>query len=306
MSNPYVYACQLAGLCATWTIAAVTIDHYENFPVASILCPPALRPAITAIYGFARTADDLADEGDTTPAQRLAQLADYRADLRAVFDGGVSSTRWQHVFNPLRVAVVDHALPQSLLADLLSAFEQDVVKHAYADRAELLDYCRRSANPVGRLMLHLYGLRDELALRQSDAICTALQLANFWQDLSVDTQRGRLYVPASDCVRHGVEPSGLLVQRDAPTVRALVADLVSWTRELMQAGTPLVHAIPGRSGWELRLVVQGGLRILDKIEALGFASLHSRPTLRWTDTPLLLWRALCMRATSTQAVRKPA
>lgn len=283
----------------------MTIDHYENFPVASFLCPPALRPTITAIYGFARTADDLADEGDTAPAQRLAELAAYRADLCAVFDGGDASTRWQHVFNPLRAAIAERALPQSLLADLLSAFEQDVVKNAYANRAELLDYCRRSANPIGRLLLHLYGLRDEQALRQSDAICTALQLANFWQDLSVDTQRGRIYAPASDCVRHGVHASGLLVQRDAPTVRALVADLVRWTRELMLTGAPLVHTIPGRAGWELRLVVQGGLRVLDKIEALGFTSLQTRPTLRWTDTPLLLWRALRMRATSAKTMSAP-
>ena len=274
----------------------MSVDHYENFPVASLLCPPALRPAVAAIYHFARTADDIADEGDATPAQRLADLAAYRAELQAACRGaGVASARWPQVFGPLRTVLASHALPPDLLTDLLSAFEQDVVRDAYVDRADLLDYCRRSANPVGRLMLHLYGIGGAQALHQSDAICSALQLANFWQDLSVDTRRGRLYVPASDCARRGVDPASLLTQRDAPIVRALVADLVGWARELMCAGAPLVHAIPGRAGWELRLVVQGGLRILEKIAALDFATLQGRPTLRWYDAPLLLWRALWMR-----------
>ncbi|HZT55530.1 MAG TPA: squalene synthase HpnC [Burkholderiaceae bacterium] len=274
----------------------MSVDHYENFPVASLLCPPALRPAVAAIYHFARTADDIADEGDAPPAQRLADLAAYRADLAAACNGDAISARWPQVFDPLRTMLAGHALPVELLGDLLDAFEQDVVKTRYADRAELLDYCRRSANPVGRLLLHLYGVGDAQALRRSDAICTALQLANFWQDLGVDTRRGRLYAPASDCARSGVDAAALLAQRDAPNVRALVGELVGWTRELMLAGAPLVHAIPGRAGWELRLVVQGGLRILEKIAALDFATLQSRPKLHWHDAPLLLWRALWMRA----------
>ena len=273
----------------------MSIDHYENFPVASLLCPPALRPAVTAIYAFARTADDIADEGDAPPEQRLADLAAYRTDLQAACQGGGASTRWPQVFGALRPVITQYALPVDLLRDLLSAFGQDVVKHRYADRAEVLDYCRRSANPVGRLLLHLYGVGGAHALRQSDAICTALQLANFWQDLGVDTQRGRLYVPASDCARRGVDSQAVLARHDAPDTRALVADMVGWARELMLAGAPLVHAIPGRAGWELRLVVQGGLRILEKITATGFATLQRRPTLHWYDAPLLLWRALRMR-----------
>ena len=301
MSNPdTAHGVSRACRCparAPWTIAPVSVDHYENFPVASILCPPALRPAVAAIYAFARTADDLADEGDAAPAQRLADLAAYRADLQAICGAApASSTRWPQVFDPLRAVLAKHALPHVLLFDLLSAFEQDVVKHDYADRAELLDYCRRSANPVGRLLLHLYGVTGEPSMRQSDAICTALQLANFWQDFGVDTRRGRLYAPAADCMRHGISAQSLLAQFDAPNARALVADLVGWARELMRSGAPLVHAIPGRAGWELRLVVQGGLRILDKIEALGFATLQTRPTLRWTDVPLMAWRAAWMRA----------
>ena len=284
----------------------MSVDHYENFPVASILCPPALRPVVAAIYHFARTADDIADEGDASPDQRLADLTAYRADLAAARQGDATSARWPQVFGPLSEVMASHGLPVELLADLLSAFEQDVVKTTYADRAELLDYCRRSADPVGRLLLHLYGVADAQALRQSDAICTALQLANFWQDLSVDTVRGRLYVPAADCARRAVEPDALLAQRDAPNVRALVADMVDWARDLMLAGAPLVHAIPGRAGWELRLVVQGGLRILEKITAKEFATLQSRPTLNGYDAPLLMWRALWMRAPRVVVASKSA
>jgi squalene synthase HpnC len=275
---------------------AVSVEHYENFPVASILCPPRLRPAVSAIYHFARTADDIADEGDAVAEQRLQDLSSYRADLAATLRGEAPSPRWPQVFRPLRATLVAHALPADLLTDLLSAFEQDVVRTRYADRADLLDYCRRSANPVGRLLLHLYGVRDASALRQSDAICTALQLANFWQDLGVDTRRGRIYPPATDCARHGVAPTALLAQQDAPNVRALVAELVGWARDLMRSGAPLVHAVPGRAGWELRLVVQGGLRILEKIEQMNLATLQARPTIGALDAPLLLWRALWMRA----------
>ena len=304
LSNPI--AVNFSPLRTTWTIAAVSVDHYENFPVASILCPPALRPVVAAIYHFARTADDIADEGDASPDQRLADLTAYRADLAAARQGDATSARWPQVFGPLSEVMASHGLPVELLTDLLSAFEQDVVKTTYADRAELLDYCRRSADPVGRLLLHLYGVADAQALRQSDAICTALQLANFWQDLSVDTVRGRLYVPAADCARRAVEPDALLAQRDAPNVRALVADMVDWARDLMLAGAPLVHAIPGRAGWELRLVVQGGLRILEKITAKEFATLQSRPTLNGYDAPLLMWRALWMRAPRVVVASKSA
>ncbi|MBX3618381.1 MAG: squalene synthase HpnC [Rhizobacter sp.] len=273
----------------------MTIDHYENFPVASVLCPPALRPAVAAIYWFARTADDIADEGVARPAERLAALRDYRQALRAAASGQVPIGRWEAVFARLQDAMRRHRLPIALLEDLLSAFEQDVERQQYTDRADLLDYCRRSANPVGRLLLHLYGVQTPAALTQSDAICTSLQLINFWQDLSVDTARGRAYIPLADASRHGVTPTALLAREDTPASRTLVADMVQWARSLMRQGEPLVHAIPGRAGWELRLVVQGGLRILDKIETLHYGSLLTRPVLRWYDAPLLLWRALRMR-----------
>ena len=272
----------------------MSVNHYENFPVASILCPPALRPAVAAIYHFARTADDIADEGEARPAQRLADLSDYRTDLLAANAGRAVSARWAQVFEPLRTVIRERALALPLLADLLSAFEQDVTKHDYADRSELLDYCRRSANPIGRLLLHLYGVTGAAALRQSDAICTALQLANFWQDLGVDTRRGRQYIPLTDRERH------------LGNVQAQVAEVVGWAREMMLSGAPLVHSIPGRAGWELRLVVQGGLRILDKIEAIRFDTLNTRPTLTAMDAPLLLWRALRMRPAPSLVAREAA
>jgi squalene synthase HpnC len=276
------------------TAHAMSVDHYENFPVASILCPPHLRPAIAAIYWYARTADDMADEGDAPPPQRLQQLAAYRADLRATVAGTRHSGVWPGVFEPLRQALHQHHLPPALLEDLLSAFEQDVTRQRYTDRDDLLDYCRRSANPVGRLLLHLYDVHDAQALRQSDAVCTALQLINFWQDLSIDLPRGRLYLPLADCARFGVAPEALMGRQDAPATRALVADASDWAKRLMLEGAPLVHRLPGRAGWELRLVVQGGLRILDKIAALDHATINRRPRLRWWDVLPMLSRACRM------------
>lgn len=268
--------------------------HYENFPVASVLCPPHLRPAIIAIYGFARTADDLADEGDAAPQARLDALAAYRADLMASAAGLAPSPRWADVFSRLTPAIRQFALPIHLLTDLLSAFEQDVLKQRYASQAELLDYCRRSANPVGRLLLHLYGVDDETALQQSDCICTALQLINFWQDLSVDIPRGRIYLPADAWAAHGVNEAQLLTLDSNPNTIHLIADSVHQARDLMRKGSPLVKKVPGRGGWELRLVVQGGLRILDKIEALNFNTLQQRPTLNPQDVVLMGWHALFM------------
>lgn len=284
----------------------VSVDHYENFPVASWLCPRALRPAVTAIYRFARTADDLADEGSDPAEKRLAALQAYRADLQAIAAGTRPSERWADVFYPLRTACVAHDLPVPLLDDLLSAFEQDVIKHGYADRTELLDYCRRSANPIGRLLLHLYGVRRGQALQQSDAICTALQLTNFWQDLGVDIGRGRLYIPTADCVRHRVDPAELRRGHEEPGTRALLAEMVFWARELMLRGAPLARSIPGSAGWELRLMVQGGLRILEKIDRARDTTLEWRPVLRAQDAPLLGWRSLWMKSTAPSGLRKTA
>jgi len=274
---------------------APPVDHYENFPVASWLCPPRLRPAIAAIYAFARTADDLADEGDAPAPERLAALAALRADLQAAARGDAPSPRWPQVFGPLAAVIAQFGLPVPLLDDLLCAFEQDVIKtqaHAgYADRAELLDYCSRSANPVGRLLLHLYGVNSAEALAQSDAICSALQLINFWQDLSLDIPRGRFYLPEDRCAALGVDPHAL---NQTPQATALIAENVRWARALMLTGAPLVKQVPGRAGWELRLVVQGGLHILDKIVALRHTTLRTRPRLSAWDLPVMVWRALWM------------
>ena len=275
----------------------MSVDHYENFPVASWLCPPALRPAVQAIYWFARTADDLADEGDTPPAERLARLGAYRQALHQALAGDdVTTGPWAGVFGPLQGAIGRHRLPAEPLHDLLCAFEQDVHNPVYPDRAALLDYCRRSANPIGRLLLHLYGVDDAESLRRSDAVCSALQLINFWQDLGVDAPRGRHYVPLDDARHHGVTLEQLRERHDDAAVRALVRDLSRWARELMLQGAPLVHRVPGRVGWELRLVVQGGLRVLERIERLGHATLLRRPTLGALDAAVLPWRALTMRA----------
>ena len=270
------------------------VNHYENFPVASRLCPPRLRPAIQAIYAFARTADDLADEGDALPQTRLDDLAAYRADLMATVSGRAPSPRWAGIFAPLGGVIAQFALPVNLLADLLSAFEQDVVKQRYASNAELMDYCRRSANPVGRLLLHLYGVDDAESLRQSDCICTALQLINFWQDLGLDIPRGRIYLPVDAWKRYGVDEAQLLDLRQDQNTINLIAAHGHQARAMMLKGSQLVKKLPGRGGWELRLVVQGGLRILDKIEALGFDTLRRRPKLGTWDVMVMGWRALWM------------
>ncbi len=284
------------------------MGHYENFPVASWLCPAPLRPAVMALYHFARTADDIADEGNASSAERLADLAAYRRALERCLEapgeglGGEREAlpeRWRGIFVPLSAAAHRHQLPGPLLHDLLSAFEQDVrhtaAGHRYADMDELLRYCQLSANPVGRLLLHLYGIQDAVSLQHSDQICSALQLINFWQDISLDLPRGRVYLPADALARHGLNEQDFLpgttpgVQGAA--CQALVTELCGQARQLMQQGAPLVWRVPGRAGWELRLVVQGGLAILDAIAALQHRTWLERPTVRRSDLPRLLWRA---------------
>lgn len=274
------------------------IAHYENFPVASFLCPAHLRTAVAAIYHFARTADDLADEGNASAAQRLADLASYRADLQAVACGQAHSGQWPQVFGPLQRTLIDFQLPLPLLTDLLDAFEQDIRftadQRRYATDAELLDYCSRSANPVGRLLLHLYGVSDAVSLVQSDQICSALQLINFWQDVSRDVARGRWYPTQQAMTQFGVNDADLQPDSSIHNATQLIAYYASAARAMMQNGSKLADRIPGRAGWELRLVVQGGFRILDKIETLHFATWRTRPSLKWWDFPVMLWRALWM------------
>jgi hydroxysqualene synthase len=283
-------------------LSAQEITHYENFPVASWLCPPHLRTPIAVIYWFARTADDLADEGDASPQQRLDDLAAFRKDLFAAAKVESTpssiSTRWPQVFTPLAAAIAEFSLPIKHLDDLLSAFEQDIRKtrdrEGYKNDAELHDYCARSANPVGRLLLHLYGITDEVALGHSDNICTALQLINFWQDISQDIPRGRFYLPDAACAQFNVSRADLISLKQTQNTTNLIAAQAINTLAKMQKGSQLVHFIPGRAGWELRFVVQGGLRILDKIKALDYAMLEKRPKLSKLDYVVIAWRALWM------------
>ncbi len=260
-----------------------------------------MRAGVTALYHFARTADDLADEGVAPPEARRDQLQQYRQALlqaAAAQPGWRPDGPWAPVFGPLASAIQRHQLPLPLLTDLLDAFTQDTHNPRYADRAQLLDYCRHSANPVGRLMLHMAGVQDAQALAQSDAICSALQLINFWQDPSVDLPRGRHYVPEADARRHGLTLDQLTAhaeQGDTPASQALLRELCLWAGALMAEGAPLACRVPGRLGWELRLVVQGGLRILERIAAMHYRTLRQRPTVGAPDLPVMLWRALRMR-----------
>lgn len=268
------------------------VDHYENFPVASFLLPKRLVPAVEAIYAFARSADDIADEGDAAPAERLAALDHYQQGLDAIGRGEACA---EPMFRRLAAVVAQYRLPLQPFRDLLSAFRQDIAVKRYADFDTLLDYCRRSANPVGLLMLSLYGAADARNVRDSDAICSALQLINFLQDVAVDRAKERIYLPLDDMTRFGVAPAQLDLGRlDAPW-RALMAFEVARARDLLLCGAPLALRLPGRIGWELRLVVQGGLRILEAIEQADYDVFGRRPKLGKLDWLRLAWRALWMR-----------
>jgi hydroxysqualene synthase len=283
-----------------------SVDHYENFPVASWLCPARLRPVIAAIYWFARTADDIADEGDAPLAKRLGDLEAYRANLHATAKGLDPSGHWAGLFEALAPHIQQHNLPVPLLDNLLDAFEQDIsytaAGHWYADHAELLDYCHLSANPVGRLLLHLYGVTDPAAVIESDAVCSALQLINFWQDLSEDLPKRRYYLPLDLMTTYKVSPVELLAGQDTENTMNLVAACadLAWSR--MQKGTKLPGRVQrqlgGFDGWraslELRCVIQGGLRILDKIRGLKHRTISQRPQLGKWDACVVLWRALRM------------
>ncbi|ANN67787.1 squalene synthase HpnC [Bordetella bronchialis] len=274
----------------------MAVDHYENFPVASILLPPRLRAAVRDIYRFARSADDIADEGEAADAERLAGLAAYRAELHRIAQGkpgvrAVADPALAAVFDPLAATIARHQLPVTPFYDLLSAFEQDVTVKRYADEAALLDYCARSANPVGRLMLHLYGAASADNLRDADAICTGLQLVNFWQDVHIDWRKDRVYLPQDALRRHGVTDQDIGTCRLSPAWSALMADMTARTRALLNSGAPLARRLPGRIGLELRLVVQGGLRILERIERARYDVFMNRPQLGARDWGVMMWRA---------------
>jgi squalene synthase HpnC len=270
----------------------VPVEHYENFPVASILLPPKLRHPIETIYAFARSADDFADEGSWTAAERLAKLDAYVGELDQL-EAGVRSE--SPLFVELGNVVRKHHLPVQLLRDLLDAFKQDVVQDRYADFAELLDYCRRSANPIGRLLLQLFEVDDQTKLRMSDEICSALQLINHWQDVAIDWRKnahGRVYLPQDEMLRFGLSDADIGRAIPTPEWRAMMAFQVARARQMMKSGAPLAAMMPGRFGVELRLIVAGGLTILDKIDAVGGDVFNHRPTVTKLDWLGILLRVL--------------
>ena len=265
------------------------VEHYENFPVASWLLPARLRPPVEAIYAFARGADDIADEGDLSDAARLRGLERYARALDEIEAGGTPSDA---PFTRLAWAVREYRLPIPLLRDLLDAFSQDVVKKRYATFDELMDYSRRSANPIGRLLLHLFDEKRPACLTQSDAICSALQFINFWQDVAVDWQKARVYLPQEDLVRFAVSEHQIADQAADDHWRALMAFECRRAREMLTSGAPLGRYLPGRLGLEIRATVQGGLAILDKIDASGGDVFRNRPVLGPWDWMKIVMRAL--------------
>ncbi len=267
----------------------MSVSHYENFPVASRLVPASLRGAVVAIYAFARAADDFADEGNDPPALRLARLDAYAAMLDRIEQGEVPTAA---PFAELAAAISRHGLPVRPFHDLLSAFRQDVLKTRYASFAEVLDYCARSANPIGRLLLHLYHARDPGSLRHADAICTGLQLTNFWQDIAVDWGKGRVYLPEDDLQRFGVSESQIAAGRCNQPWSQLLEFEVARTRALLESGRPLTRALPLRLGLELKFILAGGLRILAAIDAVRGDVFRRRPKLRRRDWVLMAASAL--------------
>jgi hydroxysqualene synthase len=273
--------------------ARLAREHYENFPVASVLLPKAMRPAIAAIYAFARRADDFADEPGYADVDRLRLLDEWKQRLRGCVAGNTSGSSTDDlIFVALGDAIRTHSLPVPLFEDLLSAFRQDVTVTRYSTWHDVLDYCSRSANPVGRLVLRVAGYNDASLDRASDALCTALQLTNFWQDFARDWANGRLYVPLMDRDRAGARDTDLDAGRITPEWRAALAAVSARTRQLFDAGRPVCDGVAGRLRLELRLTWLGGSRILDRLEDSGFDAFTRRPALSAADAAPLLWRAL--------------
>jgi squalene synthase HpnC len=267
----------------------MTVDHYENFPVASILLPPDLRGPVALIYRFAREADDFADEGNVSDAARLERLDAFRQELTNIETGVPPGIPW---FAALAEIIREHRLPVDAFRELLSAFSQDVWKKRYADYSEVLDYCRRSANPVGRLLLVLYGEATPQNLAYSDAICSSLQLINFLQDIAIDYRNGRIYLPQDEMARFEITERHLAGGDVGGKWQPFMAFQVARTRALLHSGAPLGRILKGRIGLELRMIVQGGDRILAKLARIGGDVFRRRPLLRWFDWPLMLLRAL--------------
>jgi phytoene synthase len=268
-------------------------EHYENFPVASRLLPAAMRPHVAAVYAFARRADDFADEPGIADAERFRLLDAWEARLGGDFRVPVPEQLGADlIFQALANTIQSCRLPCFLFTDLLDAFRQDVTTTRYETWADLLDYCRRSANPVGRLVLRIAGYEDAALDAESDAVCTALQLTNFWQDLAIDWRKGRLYVPGEDRDRAGAREADLDAGRITPEWQAALGVLAERTRALFDAGRPVCDAVRGRLRWELRLTWLGATLILTRLEAERFDVFHHRPSLRAADGLPLIWSAI--------------
>lgn len=267
----------------------MAVDHYENFPVASVLLPRRLRHPVALVYRFAREADDLADEGDAEASVRLEQLEAFGQQLTRIERGEPTEIPW---FAELAAVMRQYKLPIGPFRDLLSAFSQDVVKARYASHEEVLDYCRRSANPVGRLLLVLYGSAGREHLAWSDAICSSLQLINFLQDIAIDYRKNRIYLPLDEMARFGVVEEHIARGDTGARWKEFMAFEVDRARALLAEGAPLGRALQGRVGLELRMIVAGGARILEKIERVGGDVFERRPVLRPYDWPLMLLRSV--------------
>ena len=268
----------------------MSVNHYENFPVGSLILPRRLRKPIHAIYAYARTADDIADEGDADDAARLQGLAELRAGLDAIAGGGeVADPMMQRL---KQQAIAPFQMPMQPFYDLLSAFEQDVVKKRYQTFGELVDYSRRSANPVGRMLLHLYGEHDSRSLAQSDGICTALQLINFWQDVAADWQKGRVYLPLEDLQKFGVTEAQIGEGRVDFAFQRLMAYECDKAHKMLKAGSPLGKTLKGRTGLELRMIILGGQRIVHKLEENKYDVFRARPKLGAKDWWQIVRRAV--------------
>jgi squalene synthase HpnC len=268
------------------------VDHYENFPVASLLLPRRFRQPIAVIYHFARSADDIADEGDDPALIRLAKLAAYDAQLDRIEAGQTSDAP---LFQALAGIIALWRLPLQPFRDLLDAFAQDVTKTRYVDFPELLDYCRRSANPVGRLLLHLFNRATTQNLAWSDAICSSLQLINFWQDVAPDWQKGRVYLPADDMARFGVTEAHIARATVDEGWRRLLLFQIERSRAMLKSGAPLGDALPGRMGLEIRAVLAGGACVLRKLEIAEGDMFRHRPLLKSFDWAKIVYRAALCR-----------
>lgn len=270
----------------------MSIDHYENFPVASVLLPARLRTPVELIYRFARAADDFADEGDMPDGVRLALLAGFGDELRIIERGERSHVA---LFQELAPMIQQHQLPLNLFHDLLSAFAQDVTKKRYADIDEVLDYCRRSANPVGRLLLVLYGAATAQHNAWSDRICSSLQIINFLQDIAIDHAMGRIYMPRDDLARFGVGEQQIAAHDAGGTWLDFMSFQVDRARRMLHEGAPLGRVLKGRIGLEMRTIIAGGDRILAKILAVDGDVFRHRPVLRAYDWPQMLIHTLSIR-----------